>query len=387
MAEAVIGSSNVPPWDNSAMDGYAVQAISVSGASEVEPKVLRVIETVAAGDLPQQVITLGTAARIMTGAPIPAGADSVVPFEDTDENESQISDGLLSEIKVYRGPPSLANVRLAGQDVQKGQVVIEKGTVLRSAEIGLLASLGQDKIRVVRRPVLGILATGDELQVPGEKHLPGKIYDSNSYCLYAAALSAGAIPRMLGIAGDDSDSIYSKLRDGLPLDMIVTSAGVSKGDYDLVKDVLSKHGRIEVRSVRMRPAKPLAFGVIDGLGSKAVPHLGLPGNPVSALVAFEQFGRPAICKMNGRKNSTRPVIEAILEDTIYNPDGRRVYARVVVTKRRGSYYARLTGSQDSNILTSMVRANGLAICPEDLPSKDAGEKVKVQMFDWPDRVF
>ena len=387
LAEDIVGPADIPPWDNSAMDGYAVQASSVHGASELAPKVLRVIGAVAAGDLPKQAVTSTTAVRIMTGAPIPSGADAVVPFEDTDEEERSASGSALSEIGVRRAASPSANIRPAGRDVQKGQRVMEKGTVLRPAEIGVLASLGYSKVKVVRRPVTAILATGDELLAPGEEYSPGKIYDSNSYGVDAAASSAGAIPRMLGIAGDDLESIGSRLREGLESDMLITSAGVSKGDYDLVKDVLSRYGKIEFWSVRMRPAKPLAFGVFDGPDGRAVPHLGLPGNPVSALVAFEQFGRPAIYKMMGKGNARRPVIEAVLEQPIYNADGRRVYARAIVTKREGAYYARLTGDQDSNLLTSMARANGLAICPEDVPKMDAGEKVKVQMLDWPETVF
>ena len=387
LAEDVVGQVDIPPWDNSAMDGYAVQASSVHGASEVAPSLLRVIGAVAAGDVPEQTVAPGTAMRIMTGAPIPSGADAVVPFEDTDEEERSASASQLSEIGVYRGAALSANIRPAGQDVQKGQGVIEKGTVLRPAEIGVLASMGYSKVRVVRRPVVGILATGDELLAPGDQHSPGKIYDSNSYSVDAAALNAGAIPRLLGIARDDVESLGSKLHEGLWSDMLITSAGVSKGDYDLVKDVLTRYGKIEFWSVRMRPAKPLAFGVLDGPDGRSVPHLGLPGNPVSALVAFEQFGRPAIYKMMGKGNARRPVIEAVLEQPIYNADGRRVYARAIVTKREDTYYARLTGHQDSNLLTSMARANGLAICPEDVPKKDAGEKVKVQMLDWPESVF
>ena len=170
-------------------------------------------------------------------------------------------------------------------------------------------------------------------------------------------------------------------------DLLITTGGVSKGDYDIVKDVLAKRGKIEFWSVRMRPAKPLAFGILSGPGGRDVPHLGLPGNPVSALVAFEQFGRPAVLKMMGRTDLARPVIKAVLEDPIHNADGRRVYARAVITKRNGVYYAKLAGHQDSNILTSMVRANGLAICPEEVSVKEVGEVVKVQMIDWPEVVF
>ena len=279
------------------------------------------------------------------------------------------------------------SVRPAGQDIRAGQQVLLKGTVLRPAEIGVLASLGYVEVKVIRRSVVAILATGNELSSPDGGLRPGKIYDSNSYGVATAVSSAGGNPMMLGIARDDSDSIKTKLNQGLEADMLVTSAGVSKGDYDVVKDVLTQYGEIEFWSVRMRPAKPLAFGLLNRSQGKAVPLLGLPGNPVSALVAFEQFGRPAINKMLGRGNAPRPTIKAVLEEPIHNSDGRRVYARAIVTKRDGAYYARLTGDQSSNLLTSMARANGLAICPEDLPKKETGDTVQVQMLDWPEVVF
>ena len=210
----------------------------------------------------------------------------------------------------------------------------------------------------------------------------GLIYDSNSYSVAAAVLRYGGVPRMVGIARDNLASMRQKLEEGLDADMLVTSAGVSKGDYDMVKDVLAERGEVAFWSVRMRPAKPLAFGVLRGAGGWMVPHLGLPGNPVSALVAFEELGRPALLKMLGRTKLRKPSIEAILEEPIVNEDGRRVFARAVVSKRDGIYYARLTGAQASNLLTSMARANGLAICPEDVPLVEAGQRVQVQMLDW-----
>ena len=387
LADDVLGPFDVPPMDNSAMDGFAVNSKSVQGASEASPVVLKVVGAIAAGQLPRQEVSEGTAVRIMTGAPLPGGADAVVPFEDTDETDRSAAGRPLSEIGVFRAAPPGGNVRPAGQDVIRGQRVLKKGTVLRPAEIGVLASLGLSRIRVVRRPMAAILATGNELLRAGDEYQPGKIYDSNSYGLAAAVLRAGGIPKMLGIARDDLRSISGKIQEGLAADILITSAGVSKGDYDVVKDVLARHGKMEFWSVRMRPAKPLAFGVLEGPQGRAVPHLGLPGNPVSSLVAFEQFGRAAIHRMLGKAVSQLPAIEAVLEEPIHNTDGRRVYARTVVTKRNGTYYARLTGHQNSNLLTSMALANGLAICPEDLPKKDAGEVVKVEMLDWPNEVF
>ncbi len=312
---------------------------------------------------------------------------SEADIEETDEVARRASGAELSEIAVNTEVETGSDIRPAAQDVRRGELVLDRGALLRPAEIGVLASLGCRTVKVVRRPVVAILATGDELLEPGSRHDPGKIYDSNSYGVAAGVLRYGGIPKLLGIALDNLDSMNAKLREGLESDILITSAGVSKGDYDMVKDVLAKHGKIDFWSVRMRPAKPLAFGVLDTPDGRHVPHLGLPGNPVSALVAFEQFGRPAIQKMMGKSSHGKPTVTAVLEDPIINTDGRRVYARAVVTKKNGVYHARLTGHQGSNVLTSMARANGLAICPEDLPRKEAGETVDVQMIDWPEEVF
>jgi molybdopterin molybdotransferase len=387
LAEDAAASHDIPPLDNSAMDGYAVQAADVKGASKETPIMLRVVGAVAAGALPRDTVTPGTAVRIMTGAPVPDGADAIVPFEDTDELERRASGKGLDEIVIRFEVGKGADIRPAGQDVRKGDVILRKGTVLRPSEVGVLASLGYARVRVVRRPVVAILATGDELLEPGEGYQPGKIYNSNNYSIAASVLRYGGLPKLLGIARDNLDSMNAKLRDALDSDILITSAGVSKGDYDMVKDVLAQHGTIDFWSVRMRPAKPLAFGVLNAPGGRNVPHLGLPGNPVSAMVAFEQFGRAAIHKMMGKTSYHKPTIQAVLDEPVDNTDGRRVYARAIITRQNGTYHARLTGNQSSNLLTSMARANGLAICPEDVPRKNAGEVVDVQMLDWPEDVF
>ncbi len=387
LAEDATARHDIPPLDNSAMDGYAIQAADVADASEDSPVTLRVVGLVTAGDLPSDTVVPGAAVRIMTGAPIPDGADTVVPFEDTDEVDRRNSDQSLDEIGV-RFPATLgADIRPAGQDVQSGTLVLSKGTTLRPAEIGVLASLGYDSVNVVRRPVVAILSTGNELLYPGDEYAPGKIYDSNSYSVAASVRRYGGVPLQLGIARDNLDSMNSKLAEGLKADMLITSAGVSKGDYDMVKDVLAQHGHIDFWSVRMRPGKPLAFGLLHAEDGRKVPHLGLPGNPVSAMVTFEQFGRAAIHKMMGKSGIQKPRIEAVLDEPIYNTDGRRVYARAMISKENGAYRARLTGNQGSNLLTSMAGANGLAVCPEDLPLKEPGEIVEVQMLDWPEDVF
>ena len=387
LAEDARANHDIPPLDNSAMDGYAIQAADVRGASADTPVTLRVVGAVAAGELPSQAVMPGTTVRIMTGAPVPQGADAIVPFEDTDETERRAAGASLNEIAVRYAVSVGDDIRPAGQDVERGQLVLNKGALLRPSEIGVLASLGYETVRVIRRPIVAILATGDELLEPGEPHQPGKIYDSNTYGIAASVIRCGGIPKLLGIARDNLTSMNAKLLEGLDADMLITSAGVSKGDYDMVKDVLAQRGKIDFWSVRMRPAKPLAFGALNAPDGRQVPHLGLPGNPVSALVAFEQFGRAAIRRMLGRPDAPKPTISAVLDEPILNTDNRRVYARAVVRRQNDAYHAELTGDQSSNLLTSMARANGLAICPEDLPRKDAGEVVEVQMLDWTEEVF
>jgi molybdopterin molybdotransferase len=377
--EDVYSPLDVPPLDNAAMDGYAVQAESTRGVTQSSPAVLDVIGEVSAGAISQQEVRPGTAIRIMTGAPIPQGADSVVQFEDTDEAlrpQRPISQiGILKEVK--KG----LNVRRAGEDISRGQLVLEKGTPLRPQEIGVLASIGKATAAVIRRPVVAILATGDEL-VEIDQPLPqGKIYNSNSFSLAAQVARYGGIPKILGIARDQEEELEAKIRQALDSDLLLTSGGVSTGQYDLVKDVLAKQGEISFWTVRMKPGKPLAFGLING-DRKRVPHLGLPGNPVSSMVTFELFARPAILKMMGQRNLSKTMIRAISESRIENTDGRRVFARAVVRREGDHYYARTRGPQGSGILTSMTQANGLAIVPEDVAAVEEGEIIQVLMLDW-----
>ncbi|MBU2536678.1 MAG: gephyrin-like molybdotransferase Glp [Chloroflexota bacterium] len=386
LAEDINSHIDIPPLDNAAMDGYAVIAADTHGASARSPRFLQVIDTVGAGSISQQKVTPGTAIRIMTGAPVPGGADSVIRFEDTDEEQRQRSGtnemGILCEVKPGQ------NIRKAGEDIAGGATVLSKGTVLRPAEVGVLASLGMSKVNVIRRPVVAVLATGNEL-VDIDQPLPaGKIYNSNTYSVASLVRRYGGIPRILGIAFDSEDSLVTKLRQASDTDMLITSGGVSAGDYDMVKDVLASEGEITFWTVRMKPGKPLAFGTIKGIdkrgNAKRIPHLGFPGNPVSSMVTFELFARPAMLKMMGKKNLAKLVVEAVLEEPVVNTDGRRCYIRAIVTKRDGQYYARLTGPQGSGILTSMSLANGLVIVPEDTAGVKAGEIVKVIMLGWDD---
>lgn len=385
LAEDVYSTIDIPPLDNSAMDGYALRAGDTRGASESSPRYLVVVGEVAAGSIPTKEVKPGTAIRIMTGAPLPEGADAVVRFEDTDEVSRKSSRGDLSQIGILCQAKKGLNVRGRGEDIARGGLILKKGTVLRPQEIGVLASLGRSTALVIRRPIVAILATGDELIGVDQPLAPGKIYDSNTYTIAAEVSRYGGIPKILGIGRDSVQSLTEKIDEGLDADMLITSGGVSKGDYDIVKDVLAERGKIGFWTVCMKPGKPLAFGVMkktEGRRKRKVPHLGLPGNPVSSMITFEQFARPAILKMMGKKMLAKPAIRAIIEDDVANTDGRRLFARVMVTKRGGQYYASVTGPQGSGILTSMVKANGLAVIPESSHGVKAGDMVEVQMLEW-----
>lgn len=383
LAEDICSDIDVPPLDNSAMDGYAVRSEDIRGASKQSPRLLRVIDTVPAGSISSRVVETGTAIRIMTGAPVPAGTDSVVMFEDTDETQRQ---GHPAEIGILREVGAGLNIRRAGEDIARGSIVLRRGTMLRPSEVGVLASLGRAVVGVIRRPVVAILATGDELVNLGEPLPAGRIYNSNTYSLAALVRHYGGIPQILGIARDSESSVIAGLRRGLDADMLITTGGVSAGDYDVVKDVLAKQGEIAFWTVRMKPGKPLAFGTIKGRtkagAAKSIPHLGLPGNPVSSMITFELFARPAILKMMGKKNLVKPVIEAVAESSVANRDRRRIFTRVIVEQRDGRYFARQTGPQGSGILTSMASANGLMITPEDKGAVAPGDVVEVMMLDW-----
>ena len=382
LAEDVYSPFDVPPHDNSAMDGYAVQSESITGANYKNPKVLRVVGEVAAGRVSDLKVGPGTAIRIMTGAFIPSGADVVVPFEDTDEIDRKQAAISKTEIGVRVSLAEGCNIRRRGEDIAQGELVLTKGKLLRPADIGVLASLGKSMVSVIRRPLVGILATGNEVVEINQPLLPGKIYNSNSYSLAAQVLRYGGIPELLGIAPDDVQQLTAAVRDGLECDILVTSGGVSLGDYDVVKQVLATEGNVSFWTVRMKPGKPLAFGMFKRSDGKQIPHLGLPGNPVSSMITFEVFARPAILKMMGRSNLVRSNITAVMEDSVGNKDGRRIFARVVVTRRDGKYFAHITGPQGSGILSSMTKANGLAIIPENTKEVKPGAPVEVMMLDW-----
>jgi molybdopterin molybdotransferase len=384
LIEEIVSDINIPPFDNSAMDGYAVRSVDVVGATPDMPVQLAVVDSVAAGYVAKRQVEPGTAVRIMTGAPMPDGADAVVPYEDTSDFDRPKEERLAApvdgiEVRKAIGPGD--HVRPAGEDIYQTERVMAPGRVIRPQEIGVLASLGRETVMVHRRPRVAILATGDELVAVHEPLQPGKIRNSNEYTNAALVERTGGIPVRLGIARDTKADLTAKIRSGLALgsDLFLTSGGVSVGDYDVVKDVLDAEGAMQFWQVCMKPGKPLAFGLLRG----GVPLIGLPGNPVSAMVSFEQFARPAILKMLGHTDLTKPSVQAIVDEPIANSE-RRGFVRVIVTRRRDGYHARSTGGQGSGVLTSMARANGLAIVPEGTCYVEAGSELVVQMLDWPE---
>ena len=370
LAEEVVADRNIPPLPNSAMDGYAVRAADVARV----PARLRVIAEAPAGRLCPVEVGPGSAVRIMTGAPIPAGADAVVPFEHTRVVQDSSCPTADEWIEVLRETRPGANVREAGEDVRAGQVVLTPGRVLRPQEIGMLAALGRTEVAVIRRPRVAILATGDEVVPPWETPGPGQIRDANSYTVAAQVRRYGGIPLILGVARDEETLIKEGVRRALAerADLIVTSGGVSIGGFDLVKQVLAAEGEMRFWSLNMKPGRPLAFGVVGG-----VPLVGLPGNPVSAMIATELFVRPAVLKMQGFTEWPWPELRARLADPIVRKDGRRHYLRVRLRETADGWEATLTGDQGSGILSSLVQADGLAVIPEDVDHLPAGAEVRV----------
>lgn len=370
LAEDVYADVDIPPHDNTAMDGYAVLAADTQGASAESPVELRIIGDLAAGYVSSQEVVAGECIRIMTGAPIPRGADAVVPFEDTERKGDAV--------RILKGVRTGDNVRQAGEDVKKGTLVLSRGCRIRPQEVGMLATVGHAVVQVTRRPRVAILATGDEVVEIDAPLGPGKIRNSNTYSNAAQVLAAGGVPVLLGIAHDQVEELTARIQAGLAqkVDLFLTSGGVSVGDFDVVKQVLAAEGEMTFWRVRMKPGKPLAFGRIGG-----VPLLGLPGNPVSAMVSFELFARAAILKMLGQCRPQRPSVEATLVDGMKRKDGRRHFVRVKVSEKDGGYEAAMTGEQGSGILSSMVEANGLAIIPEGWPSAPPGSKVRVMLLD------
>jgi molybdopterin molybdotransferase len=373
LAQNVVAQEDIPPFANSAMDGFALLSRD-SQPQHGHPQRLRISGSVAAGYVADHAVEEGTTMRIMTGAPLPEGADSVIQVELTRH------EGTNSEwVEILEEVPPGNNIRPAGEDMQRGQTVLQQGCEIGPWEIGILATLGWASTPVFRRPQVAILGTGDEVIDINEPLRPGKIRNSNSYLLEAAVRRVGAEPHRLGVASDTVESLREKFSEALQYDLIITSGGVSVGDFDLVKNIMAEQGQINFWRINMRPGKPVAFGHISG-----VPLLGLPGNPVSAAVTFELFGRPVIRKMMGHTRLERPQVDVIVEDGISDRAMRRHYVRAHVEWRDGRFMARTTGNQGSHIMTSLLNVNAFIIVPEGGIEVHPGDTAKAMMLDWPE---
>jgi len=377
LAGPVVSTRDLPPLDNSAMDGYAVRLADVAAASRVQPACLEIATEIVAGGRADQPISPGTAARILTGAPVPPGADCVVRQEDT----AREGDGL----RVFAAPALHENIRKAGEDVRNGEQVLDAGTVVGPPQVGMLASLGRTVVSVHQRPRVAILSGGDELVEPDQSVAGGRIVSSNSYSLAAQCLTLGAEPVYLGIARDTPEDLERLLRAGLAADVLVSSAGVSVGDRDYVRAVLTKLGcEFRFWGVKIKPGYPLAFGCFPGDRGPLV--FGLPGNPVSAMMTFEQFVRPALRKMTGHRRYFRPTLRAELGETFTKKPGRLHFVRVVLERVGDGVVARSTGNQSSGVLRSMTLAEGLLVFPAEATELRAGDSATVQLLD-PEEFF
>jgi molybdopterin molybdotransferase len=367
LAEDVTAPFPLPGFDNSSMDGYAVRAEDLATV----PVVLPVVGDIAAGPASPLRVQPGLCVRIMTGAMMPAGADAVVPVEWTD--------GGVAQVRIDRRPDVGAFVRRAGEDVAAGTVVLPNGSHLGAAQIGLAAAVGRARLTVRPRPRVVVVSTGSELVEPGEPLGPGQIQDSNSPALTAAAIEAGAIAYRVGIVPDDPRRLADTLEDQLVrADILVTSGGVSVGAYDVVKDVLSRLGTVAFDKVAMQPGMPQGFGTI---GPDRTPVFGLPGNPVSALVSFETFVRPALRTMLGAFPIERPRVQAITDVALDSVPGKRSFLRVALEVRDGAYRVHPVSGAGSHLLAGMARANALAVVPEDVTRIEAGSPVEVLVLE------
>jgi len=381
LANAVSSTLDLPPWPNSSMDGYALRSADATGASTAAPARLDIAGRIAAGHVADKPLTSGQAFRIFTGGPLPEGADSVIPQEEV------TTEG--TTLLVSRPVKAGEFVRPRGEDMRAGESVLERARLIGPAELGMLAALGHAQVRVVRKPRVGILSTGDEIVDLGGRLGPGQIPNSNTYSLMGQVIEAGGEPVPLGVAPDRLEEIEARFRWGLDCDLLISSAGVSVGEHDFVKAALEKLGAEQhLWLVNMRPGKPIAFATIPGSGRSgpaagpsagkgALPVFALPGNPVSAMVTFELFVRPALRRLGGHARLQRPVVQARALASIPNPGRRRGFLRVALTADdSGGYGARLTGDQSSGILRSMVAADGLAVIPGD-STVEAGSTVPV----------
>jgi molybdopterin molybdotransferase len=365
LLESVSAPWDLPPWDNSAMDGFAVRS---ADCADISP--LIVSGYTPAGGASASALEPGCAVRIMTGAPIPPGCDAVIPFENADETNGRV---------IPRGPVCAKDhIRYRGEDVVAGTIVLPEGTVLRPAEINMLATFSRSFVTVHRRPRIAILSTGDELVELGDPLTPGRIINSNALSLAVSVRELGAEPILLGIARDEPESLREKLAAGLSADVLITSAGVSAGDRDFVREVLTQMGvRPVFWKVDIKPGRPMAFGLREKL-----PVFSLPGNPVSTMITFEEFVRPAILKMMGHRRVLRPLFRAELSEPVKKKPGRVQFLRMRITRRGERLIAVSPGDQNTGIVRTMVHANAIAILPSDCAGLKAGDFVDVHLLPW-----
>lgn len=369
-AESVLASRQQPPWDNSAMDGYAVRAEDLLGAHGEAPVRLRVLEDLMAGRVPTQTVGAGQASRIMTGAPLPPGANAIIKVELTRSLQRD-------EVEILAPVPEGNDIRRAGEDQRVGDLLLSAGTLLRPAEIAVLASAPRAFVRVYRRPVVAILATGDELAEPDEVPHPGQIINTNSYGLAAMVQALGGIARVLPVAHDGVEALQATFRQARGADVILSSGGVSVGEHDFVKEALEGLGmQLGFWKVKMTPGKPLAFGRWG-----ETPVFGLPGNPVSSLVSFELFVRPALLRMAGHTRIYRRLLRATMEDSVGKRAGMPHFLRVTLREEQGRWFASSTGAQGSGVLRSMSRAHGLAVAEESWQRVERGTELWVMPLD------
>jgi len=368
IAEDVIAPRDIPPHDNSAMDGYAVQHRDVKGATQDKPAGLRVLQVLPAGLMPEHVVEPGTAIKIMTGAPMPQGADTVVQVEHTNASDT--------DVDIYRAPKVGSNLRQRGEDIHAGEGIMVQQTRLRPAELGVLASVGKSQVMVYQRPRVAILATGDEIADLDDPEPHGKIINSNSYTIAGQVLEAGGVPVLLGVARDTREAISQRIASGLQAEVLITSGGVSAGDFDYVRDCLDAAGFVtQFFTVAMRPGSPVTFGTVG-----QVPVFSLPGNPVASMVTFELFVRPALLKMQGYTELFRKPSQAALENAVSKRQGVRTFLRGVLQlpKRLGEMpTVTTTGPQGSGILRSMSLANCLIDIPEEVERLQSGDTVQI----------
>ena len=363
--EGVRAGRNVPPFANSAMDGYAVRWQDVAQASVASPVTLRVLEEVPAGHVARQAVREGSAIKVMTGAPIPRGTDTVVRVEYTES--------LRGQVRITRVDRAGSHIREAGEDIREGQEILAKGKVLAPADIGLMASVGMSRVRVYRRPRVAVIATGDELIELGKPPRPGKIVNSNSYTLSAAIEEAGAIPVLMGIIRDKRKRLAAVIKKALRYDAVITSGGVSVGDYDLVKEALKDVGvEMQFWQVAQKPGHPMAFGRI---GKCLV--FGLPGNPVSSAISFLLYARPALLKMMGHTRLFLPVIQATLEHEIKKSRGVKEFIRCRLRYEEGQGFASSSGAQGAGMLHSLSLAQGLIVAQEEETNLEKGKQFPV----------